>query len=107
MAHTPGPWISKGDEVWAGNVHIADCLRYAANDDYYETHDTTPGNDEDNATLAAAAPEMLAALESCEWIGGTGSAGQFCPFCRGLYPTHKSDCKRQVAITKTKGETTT
>ena len=59
MTHTPGPWEAKDDEVWAGEVHIADCMLYAY-DDYFLTHDGTPGTDEDNATVLAAAPDMLA-----------------------------------------------
>ena len=39
-----------------------------------------------------------AALEAVEWIGGQGSTGQFCPWCRGLYPEHVQDCQRQTAL---------
>jgi len=63
MTHTPGPWMAKDDdEVWAGEVHIADCMLYAY-DDYFLTHYDMPGTNEDNATILAAAPELLTMLK--------------------------------------------
>jgi len=67
MMHTPGPWQAKDDdEVWAGEVHIADCMLYAY-DDYFLTHYDMPGTNEDNATLLAAAPNLLAACKEASY----------------------------------------
>ncbi|HUW11165.1 MAG TPA: hypothetical protein VM537_15655 [Anaerolineae bacterium] len=62
MAYTPGEWQAKDDEVWAGEVHIADCMLYAY-DDYFLTHDDMPGTNKDNAMALAALPDLLGACE--------------------------------------------
>lgn len=56
--HTPGPWIADGTDVVAMVEQypsvIADCLNHATAGRLDAAH---------NATLIAAAPELLAALE--------------------------------------------
>ena len=91
MAHTPGPWQAKDDdEVWAGEVHIADCMLYAY-DDYFLIHDGMPGTNEDNATAIAALPDLLAACEGLmEWLADSWQfdecdcdvTGSPCMYCR-------------------------
>jgi len=47
---------------------------------------------------------LVEALNGCEWVGGMGSQGQYCPFCYGRYPAHEPDCKRQAALALVKKE---
>lgn len=63
MAHTPGPYQQKEDEVWAGDVHLADCDLYAYDDDYYDDHESLPGDAKDNARLFATVLDLLTACE--------------------------------------------
>lgn len=39
-------------------------------------------------------------IKSVEWVykSGGGSGALCCAFCRGLYPNHKLDCKRQATL---------
>jgi hypothetical protein len=57
-----------------------------------------------NAALWAAAPNMFAALAMVEWVSRTGSGGEFCPWCYGLYPEHQRTCARQAALAKVRGK---
>jgi len=51
--HTPGPWVAKGNNIWAGDECIGDVWSH---DGQWSTRDA-------NARLIAAAPEMLEALK--------------------------------------------
>lgn len=61
--HTPGPWTRGEDSpishpswiIGAPGAPVAECCHYGLDPRDYEA----------NATLIAAAPELLAALESC------------------------------------------
>jgi len=59
MAHTPGPWTVSGNEI---NVKDKDGDFVATTLKYDEAVGTQ--QDYDNAKLIAAAPDLLAALES-------------------------------------------
>lgn len=53
--------------------------------------------------LAAAAEDLLAALEQVEWTNAV-DGGTVCPWCGArLYDGHESYCPRQLAIAKAKG----
>jgi hypothetical protein len=52
--HTPGPWEAKGTDVFAGKNCIGIC----------DTDNDTQKRMEANARLMAAAPDLLAALQS-------------------------------------------
>ena len=54
--------------------------------------------------LFNAAPELLEACEAVEWVSRVGGGGEFCPWCGGFYPDHETDCLRQRAIAKVKGD---
>jgi len=46
---------------------------------------------------------LRAALEAVEWVTHTGSGGQRCPWCQGIYLEHELDCMRQAALEPQKG----
>ena len=46
--------------------------------------------------------KLYAALEAVEWIyENNWYNGEFCPWCEGEKPEHKSDCQRQAALAET------
>ena len=62
--HTPGPWQAR----WQDPIDVDDCARIAIETapdagDIAGIHHATRGEDEANARLIAAAPDMLAALQ--------------------------------------------
>jgi hypothetical protein len=97
MSHTPGPWhrniraSGKYPTVFAGrNTHVA-----------VATQMPNPEETECNISLIAAAPDLLAALQSfvalcpsAEGLGGHASIGAF------LNLAHRA----RAAINKAKGE---
>ena len=58
--HTPGPWLSKGNQVYCGHLRICSPV-YAADNDLNLGDSIKRGVA--NATLIAAAPELLKSLE--------------------------------------------
>ena len=38
--------------------------------------------------------QLASTLKEVEWVH-TGSGGMECPWCHGLYPDHRPDCRRQ------------
>lgn len=69
MSHTAGPWTAKPGVggvsswvVWAGDCGVADC--FGLYEDKGPERWLTAQENEANARLIAAAPEMLAALEA-------------------------------------------
>ena len=85
MTHTPGPW--KVDENHKGFVNIRrDVDSYTS--DIATVWDFYAENYESNASLIAAAPDMLEALE--EVVALTENL-QVCPFCSCVLD-HRPDC---------------
>lgn len=60
--HTPGPWIYQDDTIYTlnGARHVCSMAKRTAFSIEGETGRA-------NARLIAAAPEMFACLEECEW----------------------------------------
>ena len=109
MGHTPGPWVVAGD-----SIHDRE-TKYES--DGARTGDTAcriatteimarQGEQEANARLIAAAPDMLEALE--EVMGELDVEGLPCPLCgRNLTIGHRHNCLWHVvasAIRKARGE---
>lgn len=46
--------------------------------------------------------ELVKALEAVEWVADI--VDDFCPWCKGVRPTHNRDCKRQAALTTAGGK---
>lgn len=96
--HTPGPWAVNGIAIDAGVTTVcwmAEPPQYAG--------DTAKfcDNDKANARLIAAAPDLLAALESILRAHETGNNGAVrgeAILCRSF------ESKARAAITKAKGE---
>lgn len=94
---TRGPHKAQGAEVFsAGTEHshpllLADCRN-------------SPVDDEEalaNATLFAAAADMLAALKAIEWSGRNVADMDTCPDCMTpRYRKHTRDCALASAIAK-------
>ena len=98
MAYSPRPWsmqrcrdddirIKDGDGNWIGTARI------------WEPEFRDLIDAEANATLMAAAPDLLALVEQVEWIDGK------CPWC--LHPQwngHAPYCDRQAALAKVYGK---
>ena len=62
-----------------------------------------------DAVLMAAAPIMRTVLESVEWVfideSSSGKSLYLCPWCKQWkHQGHASDCQRQAALSKAKGE---
>lgn len=89
--HTAGPWVARNHTITAGKngVHIAQVGADAT------------GSVTANASLIAAAPELLAALEEVyEILGGLHS--QVYPKCKGGCPDHYALDIARAAIAKAK-----
>jgi hypothetical protein len=67
--HTPGPWRSSGDEIWADNVPDLGTVVVARINRYWQDLDLDPEYDA-NVSVMTAAPDLLAALENL--IGDQG-----------------------------------
>ena len=106
--HTPGPWyvremIPDGEILIQGGFEIAT--------DEYDVATWVPRGapfrKEADAILAAAAPDLLAALEAVEWVADSDDPKRvYCPWC-GNYRKpygHSPECEREIAIAKAKGE---
>ena len=93
MSHTPGPWTRTGDERFrhdrSAGVMGPDGTFVAAALDF--NRDDRDGEVEANARLIAAAPVLLATLESIRWM----SAGND---CAATVQMIKNAAERAVAI---------
>lgn len=105
--HTPGPWTVWPHLVGDGYHHVGptggSLVALLPHIEWGQ-----PGRpideQEANACLIAAAPDLLAALMAVEWAGRAGSNVAMCPLCRGLEDwTHESDCLIGKAIKKVEG----
>ncbi len=64
MSHTPGPWqVIPGDNIRRPRL-VRDFEGFVIAEAHWNEH--MDGEAEDNATLIAAAPDMLAALKAVE-----------------------------------------
>ena len=91
MTHTPGPWTAHDEEkhwaVYAGNTLVA---RVPVRAGSWE-------RDKANARLIAAAPDLLAAMESFELYPCVGES------CRTEYPAGLCPgCHARAAIAQAK-----
>jgi hypothetical protein len=106
--HTPGPWTydAEAAEILPGpgtDKNFVGRFHSGRNDAGNDARPTKA-----DAALIAAAPEMLAALESLEWAGYHEDHYSLCPSCgnRKLArnPKHKEDCLLANAIAKAEGK---
>ena len=104
--HTPGPWsIGYGDAdflvIEAGIDEEVACIEM-------EDHGACPTAEQSaNALLIAAAPDLLAVLESLEWVRLSldGEHVDYCPWCGdNADDGHSDTCPRQLALAQAKGE---
>lgn len=99
--HTPGPWHTKLDPY----SPTRQWLIYAEHDDEFEAYlvRVVGSQDEANANLIAAAPDLLAVLEAQghgSWLQISNSrTPKHCLTCKKPYP-----CPAAQAIAKAKGE---
>ncbi len=87
--HTPGPWT----------VNYRRVTPVAGKQDGTDDVCHVYGDNEANARLIAAAPQLLAALKAVEWRGDTSSP--ICPFCGNS--EHHPDCQLHAAIVAGEG----
>ena len=60
MAHTPGPWMAQGSEIWTEDKAVFLGEFYA-----FHIHNPMQGEDDEaNAVLVAAVTDLLAACEN-------------------------------------------
>ena len=98
MAHTPGPW--KVANWSGGETHV---IQEGSGATICKMPTGWPEEDLIcNARLIAAAPELLAALEKCEWVPDAGYPR--CPACKEWRRTgvHTDDCHLAAALAKAK-----
>ena|GEM_PF-2879439 len=70
MSHTKGPWEAGDSRIWSATQEIAEVKRVATNGDYSAIVLATK-EQEDNARLIAAAPELLeacSAIRRCDFL---------------------------------------
>jgi hypothetical protein len=112
MAHTPGPWtvpVRQRFAVSAPDGRILGYFNCLRPDElapgYWRNWPSSYLEADANAKLAAAAPDLLAALEAVEWV--PMEYRESCPWCHADPGSggHAPDCQRQAAIAKAKGET--
>ena len=106
--HTPGPWDEKGGIVYSPGARGVVCQLsepYAI--DYVEHWPLSlgsPARDEiaANAALIAAAPDLLALVETVEWVDLRADT---CPWCgEWKIHGHASGCPRQRALERARGQ---
>lgn len=91
MGHTPGPWGCDGSEIYCENLVIASVHRPKTDD---EGGVMSNAEANANASLIAAAPELLAALRELKMLRCLG----------GCTPENDSPTQRAVlAINKAEG----
>ncbi len=88
--HTPAPWqvernyVLDKDRWTVAHCYRADCA-------------SSDGEVEANASLIAAAPDLLALITADKWLD--------CPWCFVRKDDgHADDCAKQAAIAKARGE---
>lgn len=81
--HTPGPWKTAGQAIYARDVYVAQCWAEFTRElpEYQGAigEARVPENDleaEANARLIAAAPELLSALENFQYISSAMAANR-------------------------------
>ena len=108
MAHTPGPWTAYSYAINTKLITICGAEGHVV----CNVVDGHRGN----AAVLAAAPLLLAALKTVEWVDGQepapgmgGMMQQVCPWCDKVGTSddgweHNPGCIRQVAIAAARGE---
>ena len=115
--HTAGPWtIDKRVGTWGvypdGKIPQCHCNEPAVASITPERVDGDneycfSGSEEQqaNATLIAAAPELLSMLEELEWADYRCEGLSKCPACQSAkYRGHAKNCELAALIRKAKGE---
>ena len=108
MKHTPGPWKSDGTTVYAlteDRAHRTVNRFFAGVQSSRLEHEAQDDELLANASLIAAAPDMLAMLEELEWINEVVEEGVtlcLCPEC-DTGNVHMPNCKLGNLLKRIKG----
>jgi len=108
--HSSGPWEQTGTIIWSPSSKAVVCnLSEPYPDGYLVKHQElrlgSQGWDEAmaNGSLVITAPALLALVEAVEWVH-LAWGGMMCAWCKGIYPNHAPDCRRQRALARVRGE---
>lgn len=97
--HTPGPWTVKASRYVQRQAIVAGA---SCGHDLIAEVMGSNGENEANARLIAAAPDLLAALKGVEWVIGAGP--RFCADCgRDRAAGHAEECRLNAALAKAAG----